>query len=205
VIPRSILADSAEPAWDVARLFPAQGAWSEEEYLALETKHLVEFSNGLLEVEQMPTQTHQFIVLFLCRALERLASIRKLRTVLVAPLRVRLWPGKYREPDVVFMLHEHADRRGEDYWDGADLVMEVVSSDDRARDLETKRREYAQARIPEYWIVDMQDWYIDVLTLQGASYTLHGLFSRGDRATSVLLPGFEVSVDDVFDAANASQ
>ena len=32
-----------EPTWDVATLFPNQGTWSEEEYLALHTKHLVEF------------------------------------------------------------------------------------------------------------------------------------------------------------------
>jgi hypothetical protein len=26
-----------QPAWDIARLFPVQGEWTEEEYLALET------------------------------------------------------------------------------------------------------------------------------------------------------------------------
>jgi hypothetical protein len=31
--------------------------------------------------------------------------------VLVAPLPVRLWAGKYREPDLMVMLAEHADRR----------------------------------------------------------------------------------------------
>lgn len=29
------LPDSPEPAWDVARLFPPQGGWSDEEYLDL--------------------------------------------------------------------------------------------------------------------------------------------------------------------------
>jgi len=32
-----------EPAWDVARLFPHQGAWSEQEYLELNGNRLVEF------------------------------------------------------------------------------------------------------------------------------------------------------------------
>jgi hypothetical protein len=36
----------AEPAWEVALLFPNQGAWSEEEYLALDTNRLVEFTHG---------------------------------------------------------------------------------------------------------------------------------------------------------------
>jgi Uma2 family endonuclease len=44
----------------------------------------------------------------------------------------------------------------DEYWEGADLVMEVVSShdEDRRRDLVVKREEYARAGIAEYWIVD---------------------------------------------------
>ena len=32
----SVNVANGEPAWEVATLFPAQGAWSEEEYLSLE-------------------------------------------------------------------------------------------------------------------------------------------------------------------------
>src|SRR5690349_11049695 len=88
-----------EPAWDVARLFPDQGAWSEEEYLALNGNHLVEFSHGYIEVLPMPTTSHQLIVLYIYRLMETFVTARGLGTVLVAPLRVRLWEGKFREPD----------------------------------------------------------------------------------------------------------
>ncbi len=44
------LAVDPEPAWEVAHLFPAQGHWSEEEYLALNTNRLVEFDQGVIEV-----------------------------------------------------------------------------------------------------------------------------------------------------------
>ncbi|MEO6810983.1 MAG: Uma2 family endonuclease [Isosphaeraceae bacterium] len=190
-----------EPAWDVAHLFPAQGTWSEEEYLALTGNRLVEFSHGIIEVLPMPTTTHQVIVLFLYDLLKAFLANRKLGSVLVAPLRVRLWPGKFREPDLIFMRTEHAERIGEQYWDGADLVMEIVSDDDRRRDLDIKRREYAQAGIPEYWIIDRQQGRILVLTLEGTSYAVLGEFTRGDQATSKLLPGFTVDVDAVFSAA----
>ena len=39
-----------------------------------------------------------------------------------------------------------------------------------------------------------------VLTLAGRVYVEHGVFHRGDTATSLVLPGFCVSVDAVFDA-----
>ena len=72
--------------------------------------------------------------------------------------------------------------------------MEVVSDDDRRRDLETKRQEYAQAGIPEYWIVDPRLKRITVLWLDGAAYSVHGEFAEGTEATSRLLEGFKVNV-----------
>jgi Uma2 family endonuclease len=188
----------SEPTWDVARLFPDQGHWSEEEYLALNTNQLVEFTQGFVEVLSMPTVFHQRIVAFLYNALLVFATANHLGEVLFAPVRVRLWSGKYREPDLVFMNAENAARITRDYWIGADLVLEVVSDDDRRRDLEVKRQEYAQAGIPEYWIVDPMLEQITVLALEGSTYAVHGEYPKGAEATSRLLPGFKVNVTEAL-------
>ena len=115
---------------------------------------------------------------------------------------MRLWRGKIREPDVLFMLKQHADRLGERFWRGADLVMEVVSDEgddeDRQHDLIVKRGEYARAGIAEYWIVDPQEEKITVLRLAGKRYVVHGEFVKGTVATSHLLPGFEVDITTAF-------
>lgn len=182
-----------EPTWAIANLFPFQGTWSEAEYLALPTNRRVELSDGRLEVLPMPTMTHQWIVFFLCQALNQFAGLRGLGLALPAGLPVQLWAGKFREPDVVFMAAEHAARMHEQFWEGADLVVEVVS-EDRRLDLEIKHQEYAQAHIPEYWIVDPREGTITVWSLQGDSYESHGEFVAGSQATSVLLPGFAVEV-----------
>jgi Uma2 family endonuclease len=190
----------AVPTWEIAHLFPLQGSWSEEEYLDLPGNRLIEFSNGVLEVLPMPTMSHQKLLLYLYSVLFSYVSNHDLGTVLVAALPVRLWSGKFREPDLVFMLKKHFRRMGEQFWDGADLVMEVVSRnpEGRHRDLKTKRREYARARIPEYWIIDPQQETITVLRLSGGRYVIHGSFEKGSQANSHLLPGFSVSVATVF-------
>src|SRR5438132_5489508 len=95
-----------EPEWEVARLFPAHGAWSEEEYLDLETNHLVELSNGCLDVLPMPTESHQDIVRFLFQVLWAFVHARCLGKVLFAARPIRLWRQKFREPDVLFMKVE---------------------------------------------------------------------------------------------------
>ncbi|MBI4514831.1 MAG: Uma2 family endonuclease [Deltaproteobacteria bacterium] len=189
-----------EPAWDVALLFPEQGAWSEEEYLALKGNRLVEFSHGNVEVLSMPTDSHQARVAAFFAALTALVSAQALGTVRFAPLNLRLWPGKFRQPDVLYLAAKHDAKRKEEFWEGADIVMEVVSPDDRRRDLVTKRREYAQAGIPEYWVVDPTEGAIEVLALEGDSYVLHGRFGRGQVATSRVLAGFSVEVAGILDA-----
>ncbi len=108
-----------------------------------------------------------------------------------------------REPDVVFMLAENRNRRGNSFWERADLVMEVVSDDDPQRDLVLKRDEYAKAGIPEYWIVDPRDTTIRVLQLsisqEISTYHEAGCYTLGQTANSALLPGFALDTAEVFD------
>ena len=79
-------------------------------------------------------------------------------------------------------------------------MTEVVSPDDPARDLVVKRADYAEAGIPEYWIVDPRNKTVTVLALAGNDYVEHGAFTPGDTATSPLLPGFAVDVTALFAA-----
>lgn len=184
----------------VLELLPQQGDLSEKDYLWLtdHTNRLIEFTDGHIEVLPMPTHSHQLLLKFLLRlfegAVEPAGGI-----VLFAPLRLRLWPGKFREPDLLLLLDAADPRKQERYWDGADLVLEIVSPDEPARDLVVKRREYARAGIPEYWIVNPLDRAITVLTLDGDRYSEHGVFTPGMRASSALLPEFSLAVSDVFD------
>jgi len=190
---------------EIERLLANQGHLDEAEYLRLteDTNWLVEFTDGYIEVLPMPTLTHQRIVRFLFQLLWSFVSTHDLGEVIFTPLRVRLRPGQIREPDIVFMSEEHSNRAGEEAWEGADLVVEVVSKDDksRRRDLKEKREDYARAGIREYWIVDPQEERITVLKLNRNIYTVHGQWTGKDVATSALLKGFEVQVDKVFAAA----
>ena len=192
-----------QPTWEIAHLFPLQGAWSEGDYLALETNHLVELSDGHLEVLPMPSEHHQDIVFLLATLLKAFVTKRRLGKVVLAPFRIRLREKKYREPDVMFMLRENSDRRTDRYWHGADLVMEVVSPDDPKRDTEIKLKEYAQAGITEYWLVNPLTNEITVHALeQGAdTYRVHSEVTAEGVASSVLLAGFTVDAAEVFAAS----
>lgn len=178
-----------------------QGMWSREQYLALtdQTNRPIEYTDGVIEVLPMPTDQHQAISLFLLLGL--LAFIRPRGGVVhYAPLRLEVRPGTFREPDLLLLLRADDPRRQNAYWRGADLVVEIVSPDDPSRDTEVKPRDYAEAGIPEYWIVNPLTASVTVLVLADASYVTYGQFGRGEEVRSRLLEGFRIAVQDLLDA-----
>ena len=202
------LATPAQAAGDDTRLaellcsaLPRQGAWSDDAYLWLtdHSRRLIEFTDGSLEELPLPTSTHQAVLLFLFGVFHAYLGDRG-GVVMVAPLRLRIRDGKFREPDLL-LLRSRADPRYADrYWLGADLVAEVVSADDPDRDFVQKRADYADAGVPEYWIADPRDETILVLGLVDGAYREAGRYRRGEVATSTTLEGLVVDVAAVFDA-----
>lgn len=179
-----------------------QGCWSDDDYLWLtdRTRRLVELTDGYVEILPMPSRGHQRILAFLYSALH--AFLQPLGgEALFAPLRLRIRPGKFREPDLLLVRDARDARSGDRFWTGADVVVEVVSPDRPERDLVHKRDDYAEAGIPEYWIVDPEMETVTVLKLEDGGYVESGVYDRHARARSLVLPDFGLAVGDVFDAA----
>jgi Uma2 family endonuclease len=183
-------------------LLPSQGRWSEEEYLVLtgQRNRLVEFTDGFLEVLPMPTTKHQMLLKFLFLAFFHFFEAKG-GNVLFSPLRLRIRPDKFREPDLLLLLSATDSRRHNRFWDGADLALEVVSEDKPERGLVDKRIDYAEGQVPEYWIVNPLTETITVLQLREGAYEEAGVYRRGESARSVLEPDFSVAVAEVFDSA----
>ena len=135
----------SESVWDIALRSPAQGAWSVAEYLALDAGRLVEFDDGYIEVLPVPSQAHQLIALRLFEAFPARASLGAL--VMIAPHPVKLWAGTSRQPDARVLLPEHIGRSHKAYCEQPDLVVAIVSPDQRKRTWKVKRSEYAQAML----------------------------------------------------------
>ena len=205
VLERSPLSRRGEPVWEVAYCYPRQGDWSEADFLGFETANFpVELVDGCLEFLPMPKRTHQRLLRYLMRLLQSAVKPSSLGEVLFAPCPIRLAPGHLREPDLFVARPSDSDEPPA----AADVlwVLEIVSPGplNRDRDLIDKRRDYAQARIPEYWIVDPAEETVTVLSLDAESYRVHGEFKRGSVATSPLFPELQINVTELFDAAQPS-
>jgi Uma2 family endonuclease len=190
------------PTWELADLlFPHQGDWTVDRYLDLDTNRLIEFTDGFLEVLPMPEEIHAFIQRFIFAAVEAFLAARGKGVAHVPPFKVRVRPNAFREPDVCVLLDENDRRRGRKFWGGADFVVEVVSPGGETRDYYDKRSAYADAKVPEYWIVDPLKGELLVLRLSGREYLVEGVLRAGDVAESRALPGFKLDVGACFAAA----
>ena len=186
---------------EIANLYPLQGEWNETDYFSLpDTNWIVELTDGELIMAPPPSDTHQRVLANLFAAMRAHVRANRLGTLRFAPLAVRLWPGKIREPDILYVSSAHADRVGEDVYGPPDLVVEILSPNTQSVDREDKFQEYAQAGVQEYWLVDPKAETVEVydLDLRRKKYRLQAKARRGERAASQALNGFEIQVDVIF-------
>lgn len=196
-----VAAISQSLAEDLAKLQLRTEGFTEADYMTLDGSYFVEYVDGRLQVLPMPESIHQVLAFLLCSMLTDFARRDPGDRVLMAPFKIKLRDGQYREPDVCYMLAVNAHRRMRTHWNGADLIIEVISESNRDHDTITKRREYEINGVPEYWLVDPSHRSISILTLNGSTYAVHGEFRDGQVARSKLLSGFAVDVTRLFDDA----
>ena len=98
------------------------------------------------------------------------------------------------EPDVAVVPRKDYD---DGHPDAAFLVAEVASTSLR-KDRSLKSDVYAQAGIPEYWIVDLSRRSIEVRTTpRGGRYTTSAVVRAGDTIRVEALDNTELAVSDV--------
>jgi Uma2 family endonuclease len=108
---------------------------------------------------------HQNLADFLAALFRHFCEAHGLGEVRSAPFQMKL-PRSGREPDVLFVAREHRDRLRETHLEGpADLAIEVINPDSRTRDRKHKFREYEEAGVREYWLVDRQRKQAEVYVL----------------------------------------
>lgn len=182
---------------------PKQGQWTCEDWLRLpDDGFRYEVLDGVLYTTPPPTTAHQRSLFRLARAMGNFVVEQQLGEVLVAPCGVKL-PGQPVpvQPDILFVSAARRDIVGQEYVEGApDLVVEVLSPSNWLYDRSEKFRAYRDAGVGEYWIVDSRAGTIEVFVHEAevGDYVLVNKFKTGDVATSRVLSGFEVGVDEVL-------
>jgi len=165
-----------------------------------------ELGRGVLEVTEVPSSPHRRVVSNLYRAMGRFDQEHPgLVECFGGGSEFRLWIAALasgRNPDLGVVLEgTPPDAKGRTQ---PSLVAEVVSRSSRARDYQTKREEYLDFGILEYWIVDPQLHQVTVLVREGADWS--GQIVSGEQTIpSAVLPGLTCHVAELWVGVSADE
>ena len=170
-----------------------------EEFRGLpETSPRCELIEGVLYVMPEPGLDHQFLVHLLWKYLfDQLTLTGAAHTY--GPVNLVLNENAYLSPDIIVVRPDRVGILGRVWVDGApDIVVEVLSSD-RDRDLVDKRRLYAAAGVPEYWILDGDADTLTPLELgDDGVYRERAVLTAADTLTTPLFPSFSLPLSQLF-------
>jgi len=171
------------------------------DYLALDDGQRYEVVGGVLHVTPAPVPRHQIVAMAVVRALDGWVHPRRLGLVLFAPSDVVLSDIDVVQPDVFFVSRARLAIVGPRAIEAApDLVVEVLSPSTRKLDRGAKLAAYSRHGATEHWLVDPVANQLEVRRRAGDGLELASTLRCGDRLDTPLLPGFAVSVDDLFAA-----
>jgi Uma2 family endonuclease len=157
-----------------------------------------ELIGGEVYVTPAPMLPHQTAAATLTWALVDYARRHGGGSAYAAPIDVHLPTGDVVQPDVLWVSSARSDILRDWVYGAPDLVIEILSPSNPERDRIVKRDVYARSGVREYWIADPASRSLEVFVLEGGRYLPAGWFTPGTQVTSRLLPGFAVSVDEVF-------
>lgn len=188
---------------DAPPIRPSSLRMSYDEYINwVEDGTHAEWVNGEVIVFMPAKRTHQNIVEFLLRLIGLFNDLFDLGEVKVAPFEMKLVHSS-REPDLLFVTQENLEQLTNDrLYGGADLAIEVISRGSVRRDRDDKWREYRDAGICEYWIIDSRphkEWASFYRLDDAGDYVLFAT-EEDERVESQVLPDFWLDPNWLWEA-----
>lgn len=158
----------------------------------------IELIEGELFVTPSPTPLHQLIEHRLSVLLDQAIVQGGLGIVMSAPLDVILDEYTVLQPDLVAILRERRETFGEKGIEGApSLAVEIESPSSTSRDRGDKKDLYARFGVPEYWLVNLKQKTVTILSDLRNGRFEHEVTVR-DVAASPTIPGLSIDLSELF-------
>jgi Uma2 family endonuclease len=182
--------------------------YSYADYYAWDCQQRVELINGkVFEMSPAPSAYHQEITLDTAVALRNFLKGKDCK-VYIAPFDVRL-PQKSKDDKEIFTVLQpdicvicdpaKIDRRG--CIGAPDIVVEVLSPGNNAKEMNYKYTAYEQAGVQEYWVISPQNQLVFFYQLTNSRFVMDRINTVGDIVASSVLPGFTLNLEELFKSA----
>ena len=158
-----------------------------------------ELYDGEVIVVPAPVPRHQLVVLRISQLLSEYADASG-GLALTSPIDIAFTEHDVLQPDVVLFRRERRPliNMMEVIRVAPDLAVEVLSRSTEARDRGRKMQLFERFGVPEYWIVDPINNFIEIYELRDDRYEQTGVFGEHDQVVSPTLPGLIFDAGRVF-------
>jgi Uma2 family endonuclease len=184
-------------------VIPPHKRWTRDECAALEKARLVdleryELIEGELVLKMGKSQRHMRALMLLIVWLRSVFGESFVAQEPSIDLRPEDNPTNEPEPDAIVLTRSFLDLSSQARPEELRLVAEV-SRTSLPFDLTTKARLYARARIPEYWVLDLDGRRLIVhRDPMEDSYRSVNAYGENERVTTLAAPLSELRVGDLF-------
>ena len=157
-----------------------------------------EFIGGEMIMHSPAKAKHIRVTGRLYKMLDMHVAKHKLGEVFFEKALVHLTRNDY-EPDVLFYETDKAARIEPDQvlFPAPAFIAEVLSDSTESRDRGVKFEDYALHAVPEYWLIDSDQHFVEQYQLDGQVYKLFQKLHAGSIA-SLVVPGFEIPLAALF-------
>jgi len=178
---------------------------SYEEFMEIYEKSdlRMEFINGEIIILQSPNMRHQEISGELHVIFKEYLKGKKCK-VFYAPFDVHFYKVGFKDPDVMQPdlliacdIEEKVNEKGR-YMGTPTLVVEILSSSSRSKDMVDKLNTYMISGVKEYWIVDPDNENILIYSFEDNKIDKFAAYKKEDIAQSFYFEGLEVKVSEIF-------
>ncbi|XZF12574.1 Uma2 family endonuclease [Chitinophagaceae bacterium MMS25-I14] len=185
--------------------FTYGGVYSYADYLKWTIQERLELIKGkIFRMSPAPNRVHQTVSMNIAGQLWNFLRHETCQ-VFSAPFDVRLPRKSKKDADIITVVQpdicvicdpQKLDSRG--CIGAPDIVVEILSPGNNAKELRNKYEVYEESGVKEYWIVSPQDKTFLVYTLKDGSFQPSRLMVPGDVVTTSVLPGFEIKMAELF-------
>ncbi len=123
--------------------------------------------------------------------------------VFISPLDTKFDDINTLQPYVLFVTAERKGIMGAKKIDGApDLVVEVLSDSNTAKEMSYKKYVYESYGVHEYWVANLLKRILTQLINHDGEFIPAGIWTERDTLESVVLPGFRLEMAKVLPEVN---
>ena len=158
-----------------------------------------ELHNGKINVMPTPIPLHQEISFELSLLLGFFIKKNKLGKLYTAPMDVKFSTYDTFQPDLLFISEKNLHIIGEKKIEGApDLVIEILSDGNTAKEMNYKKYVYESSGVREYWIINPTKQTLRQYENKENELFMINEFAINDILQSIVIQDFTFKISDIF-------